>query len=236
MFHSLLRLGLIFGTFALPVAHAALLTNTGIDAYQFTSIFSTAATLTISSDFDFGSNGTDGTVYSRVYQDGLGLDLYAYLYQVEVSSSASSPASGFRVPFVASANLYTNGDLDGDGTNDSSFYITDLNLAPTSGTTPPTGFGDLSKGATVDDASGNVRWYYSDNSGNATLIAGTTGTTSYTVGVISRLPPGQVPTEISDSGPTLPITVWAVVPEPLSLLLVGSAIGGLIVTRRRSEA
>jgi hypothetical protein len=109
------------------VADAGVLTNTEIDVADWSSIAGTAVSSALVSTFDFSpaTTGGDGQVVSQVF-DGIG-DLDGFIifaYQATLFSGSSSTdltKLSFKIPFsTLDTDLL---DFDGDGADDTSFWI-----------------------------------------------------------------------------------------------------------------
>lgn len=219
---ALLSLGLsiLCGT----SAHATALSNTQLTGAAWLGFFPNVFDVSSTATIDIGADGTiDGTVFSGVTKATFdGEDWYTYFYKVGLLNT-THVISGLSFNWGGVAPLPF--DFDGAGINysatDDSWYGSSAD-GWSAGTFPPLG-------AAYTSASGVARFtWFGDELAS--------GETSAFMILLSHSAPGTVDANILDGGPPeVAGSVYAPVPEPGTLLLLGSGISTLVLRRRRKS-
>ncbi len=213
-------------------ARADLLTNTGITWSAFTDLVDEHNPVDFRlSDYNFGGGGTEGVVFSMVFQGkGNASGLYAYVYQIQVN--ADPAIKGISIPFITYPVTVSGM---------SSFYISSGqpdNIGFKQGTVPPTNLGlTYPGGAVYDPYQKTLTFNFTDSGGNATLRP-PYPKVSMLVGVFSPLPPTIDKSNMLDKGDEASAEVLVPSPEPSMKVLFGCGLMGMVGTifRRRRKA
>ena len=200
--------------FAPGGASAVVLTNTGLNDAEFNAFAGLPILGSVaSSPYTVGT--TTGTIDSAAYSGaGIAGGLAVCTYRLTVNSGTN--ADGFSVPFAA---IVSSLNLGGSSAVDSSFHI----VGALGGTSVLAGFytsnGIVAPTTAFTDPSGNF---------HANFGTGFNGSASQIFGLLSKLPPGVVLATVFNHGSQsqAPSAV-SPVPEPATLLLLGSGLSGL---------
>ncbi len=210
-FLSLVLPVVFLGVFRTGPAWAIPLTNTSVSqdyvqGDQSVLRGNAVAPLSISAfDFDPGVGGTEGYVLSQVFAgNGPAAGGFVYLYMIQLASSSVSSVSELSFAFDASLSV-----IPGVGT---SFFVDGLAHAPSE--------------ADYTDLNLSFSFLEPDQI--------SPGSSSTVFGVVSSHGPKIVQASVLDGDQRIAsASVYATAPEPGTMLLMGSALLGFGILRRR---
>jgi hypothetical protein len=190
--------------FSVNDSNAALLTNTEITIGDFFASFPTNV-MYYSDSFDFSPSTYpfDGTLDTGVWTDGEGN--YAYTYKINLHSASSDYISGLSIDFGNHLIPWDFGDGETTSFWSNSFFGP---IGPTE----------------VNYSFGTVRWEFKDENGDPILAP---YNITFEFGVVANAPPHIISANLFDSGTEASPLTTSPVPEPGTMMLLGSGLVGL---------